>query len=81
MEEIITSSNEVFNDFESDMAVGFGMLGNLTENSAEGNDTANQTAACLILTLQLQEKKIRSVRHCMHICEVEYKGILKRLTA
>ena len=26
------------------------------------------------------KKKVRPVRHCMHICEVVYKEILKRLT-
>jgi len=26
------------------------------------------------------KKKVRPVRHCMHICKVEYKDILRRLT-
>ena len=33
----------MFKDFESDMAVGVQMLGNLTRKTAESNDTAKQT--------------------------------------
>jgi len=42
--EIITSSNEVFKDFESDMAVRIGMLGDPTRKTDDSNDTVNQTA-------------------------------------
>jgi len=35
LEHIITSSNEVFKDFESDMAVGIRKLGNVTRETAE----------------------------------------------
>jgi len=44
LEEILTSSNEVFKDFQSDMAVGIRKLGNATRNTAKGNDTVKQTA-------------------------------------
>jgi len=38
------SSNEVFKDFESDMAVAFSMLGNSTKETAESNVIAKQNA-------------------------------------
>ena len=57
LEEIITSSNEVFNDCESDKAVGIRKLGNLTRETAESNVTGMQTAGCQLLTQQLQAKK------------------------
>jgi hypothetical protein len=44
LEEILTSSNEVFKDFESDMAVGIRKLGNLTRETAESTDTIQRTA-------------------------------------
>ena len=44
LEEIITSSNEVFKDFECDLALGIGQLGNPTQKPAESNDTAKQVA-------------------------------------
>jgi len=44
LEEIITASNEVFKDFESDMAVRIRKLGNLTQKAVESNDTAKQAA-------------------------------------
>jgi len=53
----MTSSNEVFKDFESDMAVGIIKLGNLTRQTAGSNNTAKQTVGSLILTLLLQVKK------------------------
>jgi len=56
LEEIITSSNEVFKDYVSDMAVEIRTLGNLTQKTAENNDTVKQTAGFQILTLQLQGK-------------------------
>jgi len=34
----------VFEDFESDMAVGIRNLGNLTRETAESNDTVKETA-------------------------------------
>jgi hypothetical protein len=44
LKEIITSRNQVFKDFESDMAVGITKLGNPTGDTAEINDTIQQTA-------------------------------------
>jgi hypothetical protein len=44
LEEITTSTNEVFKDCVSDMAVGIKMLGNTTPKTAENNDTVKQTA-------------------------------------
>ena len=44
LEEIITSSNEVVNDFVSDMAVGIRMLGITTRETAENYDTVKPTA-------------------------------------
>jgi len=43
LEEIITSSNEVFKDFVSDGVVGIMKLGNPTQETAKNNDTAKQT--------------------------------------
>jgi len=40
----MTSSNEVFNDCVSDMAVEIGKLGILTWETAENNDTVTQNA-------------------------------------
>jgi len=54
LEEIITSSNDVFTDFVSDMAVAIRMLGIPTRETAENNDTVKQTARSEMLTLQLQ---------------------------
>jgi len=44
LEEIITSSNEVFKDFVSDMAVGIRMLGITTRETAENNNRVKPTA-------------------------------------
>jgi len=44
LEEIITSGNEVFKNFESDLAVGIRQLGNPTQRTAESNNPAKQTA-------------------------------------
>jgi len=44
LEEIITSTNEVFKDFLSDMAVEFRKLGNTTRKDAQNNNTVYQTA-------------------------------------
>ena len=44
LEEIITSSNEVFKDCVSDMAVEIQKLGNPTRETAENNDTVKQIA-------------------------------------
>jgi hypothetical protein len=44
LQEIITSSNKVFKDFESDMGAAIGKLGIPTRVSAESNDTVKQTA-------------------------------------
>jgi len=38
LEQTLTSSNEVFQDFESDMAVGMRKLGNLTPKTASSHD-------------------------------------------
>jgi len=46
LEAIITSSNEVFQDFVSDMAVEIRMLGIPTRETAENNDTVKPTAGC-----------------------------------
>jgi len=46
----------VFKDFESDREVAIRHLGNLTQKTAESNDTAKQTAGSKILTLLLQVK-------------------------
>jgi len=43
LEEIITSSNEVLEDFVSNMAVEIGKLGNTTQKTTENNDTVKQT--------------------------------------
>jgi hypothetical protein len=56
LEELITSSQEVFKDFESDMAVRIRMLGDPTRETAESNDTVKRTAGSSILTLQLHPK-------------------------
>jgi len=42
--EIIASSNEIFKDFESDMAVGIKTLGNTTWETAESNVIVKQNA-------------------------------------
>ena len=47
----------MFEEFESDMAVGLRNLGNPTRKTAVGNDTVKQTAGSEILTLQLHAKK------------------------
>jgi len=44
LEEIITLSNDMFKDLESDMAVEIRKLGNPTRETAENNDTVKQTA-------------------------------------
>ena len=54
MEAIITSSNAVIEDIESDRAVGIEMLGYPTRMSAESNDKLKQTAGSQLMTPQLQ---------------------------
>jgi len=44
LEEIITSSNDVFKDFVLDMAVESRMLGIPTRETTENNDTVKPTA-------------------------------------
>jgi len=44
LEEIITSSNEVFKECVSDIAVEIRMVGIPTRETAENNDTVQQTA-------------------------------------
>jgi hypothetical protein len=48
---------EVFKDFESDIAVKIWTLGDLTQETAESNDTVKQSTGSEILTRQLQLKK------------------------
>jgi len=43
LEEIITLGKEVFKDCESDMEVRIGKLGDPTRETAESNNTVNQT--------------------------------------
>jgi hypothetical protein len=57
LEKIITSRQEVFKDYESEMAVGIGKLGDPTQETADCNDPVNQTTGCYILTVQLQVTK------------------------
>jgi len=57
VEEIISSSKEVFKDLESDMAVRIRMLVDPTRKTGESNDTVKHTASSQISTLQLQAKK------------------------
>jgi hypothetical protein len=56
LEEIIISSNQVFKDFECNMAVETKKPGNPTQETAENNDTVKHTVGSSILTLQLQGK-------------------------
>ena len=44
LEEIITSSNDVFKDCVSDMSIQIGKLGNSTQETAENNDTVKPLA-------------------------------------
>ena len=44
LEEIITLSNKVFNDFESDMAVWLSKLGDPTQETAKSNHAVKQTS-------------------------------------
>jgi len=57
LEEIITSSNEVYKDFESDMEVGIRKLGSPTRDTVESNLTVQQAAGSSLITLQPQAKK------------------------
>jgi hypothetical protein len=79
--EIITSSSEIFKNVESDIVVGINKLGNPTQVTAESIVIVQWNMDFEILSLELHRKKFRSVKHCMHICEVEYNDRLKRLTA
>jgi len=56
LEDIITSSNEVFKGLESDTAEGIRQLVNPTRTTAESNDIPKQTAGFQILTLLLEVK-------------------------
>jgi len=44
LQQIISPSNVVFKQSESDVAVGIRKLGNLTQKTAEDNNTVQQTA-------------------------------------
>jgi len=46
VEEIITSSNEVFNDFESDMAGEIRTLSDPFWGTSKDKDTVKQNAGC-----------------------------------
>ena len=56
LEHIITSDYVEFKVFETDMGIGIRKLGNLTQHTAESNDTVKQTAGSQILPVQLQAK-------------------------
>jgi len=56
LKDIITSSNEVFKDFVSDMAVEISTLGIPTRETAVNTDTVKPSAGSEILTPQLQGK-------------------------
>jgi hypothetical protein len=56
LDEIITSSNELFKDYVCDMAVDIRKLGIPTRHTAENNDKVMQNVGSEILTLQLQGK-------------------------
>jgi len=44
LEESITSSNEMFKDFESDIVIELRKLGNPTRETGKNNDIVKQTA-------------------------------------
>ena len=46
----------MFKEFEAEMVVGIGLLGNPTRETAKSNDIAKHTAGSYILTLLLQVK-------------------------
>jgi len=57
LDEIITFSNEVFKDFESDMGVEIGMLGNPTRNTVKSYVIAKWIVCSQIMTPELDAKK------------------------
>jgi hypothetical protein len=56
VEEIITSGNEEFKDFESDVAVGNRKLHYPIKDTPKSNIIIKQRVGLLILTLQLEAK-------------------------
>jgi len=81
LDNIISSRNKEFEDWESDMVVGIWKLCNSSW------ETVKKLHYCYVerwlLTIgsgATHKTKVRSVRHCMHCCEVVYKDILKRKT-
>jgi hypothetical protein len=54
LEHIKISINEVFSDFESDLALGFRKLGNPTRETAKSNLIVMQNIGSLLFTLPLQ---------------------------
>jgi hypothetical protein len=56
LEEMITSSNDVFKDVEPDMPVDILKLVKPPGETAENNDTVKQTGGSEIFSLQLQGK-------------------------
>jgi len=57
LEDIIISSNEVFNDCESDMSVGIGWLGNWNQKDVNRYGIVQKIAGSSILTLELRATK------------------------
>jgi len=55
LQEIITLSNEVFKDVESEKPVGIGMLGNPTRETKKSNVTEKLTVGSEILKLQAKQ--------------------------
>jgi hypothetical protein len=56
LDEIITSRNEIFEDCESDMAVGLRKLGNMTRVTAKSIVILQQIPGSSIVNLDLQAK-------------------------
>jgi hypothetical protein len=81
LEEFINCSNEIFNNCESTITVGITELDYPTQETAKCYIIVQYNSDAKILIPVLQVQNIRSVRHCMYICEVVYEDILKRLTA
>jgi len=68
-------------DIEFDIAVGSRSPGNPTRETAKRQVIVQLNVGSRMLTPELQAKKVRSLRHCMHISEVVSNDIVKRLTA
>lgn len=68
-------------DFESHMVVRICKLGNTCQGTASRYLMVKENAGCSILTLELEAKRVKFVRHGIHRCDVVLKDILKQLTA